>query len=120
MSLWLKSKKKIKSAETVRSYTKNLKAFRRYLIDQKLVGELPDLTMPDATPVGRKNYLEQAEVDRVIEAVKPDYPANAKPETIKKAKQAATDLTFILHCGFNAGLRRKEISEARVDWFDLI
>jgi integrase len=119
MSLWLKSKKKIKSAETVRSYTKNLKAFRRYLIDQKLVGELPDLTMPDATPVGRKNYLEQAEVDRVIEAVKPDYPANAKPETIKKAKQAATDLTFILHCGFNAGLRRKEISEARVDWFDL-
>jgi integrase len=119
MALWLKSKKKIKSTETVRSYTKNLKAFRRYLIDQKLVRELPDLTMPDAPPIGRKNYLEQTEVDRVIAAVRPEHPANAKPETIAKAKQAADDLTFILHCGFNAGLRRKEISEAKVEWFDL-
>ena len=75
--------------------------------------------MPDAPPVGRKNYLEQGEKDRVIAAVKPEHPANGKPETIAKAKQAADDLTFVLHSGFNAGLRRKEISEAKVEWFDL-
>ena len=28
------------------------------------------------------------------------------------------DLRFILFCGFDAGLRRKEICEVRVDWFD--
>jgi Site-specific recombinase XerD len=119
MQLWLKSQKKTKSTETVRSYTRDLKAFRRFLIEQKLVRALDELTMPDAPPVGRKNYLEQTEVDRVIAAVKPEHPANAKPETIAKAKQTADDLTFILHCGFNAGLRRKEISEAKVEWFDL-
>jgi integrase len=119
MRLWLKSKKKTKSTETVRSYTRDLKAFRRYLIEQKLVRALDDLSMPDAPPVGRKNYLEQGEVDRVIAAAKSEHPTNAKPETIAKAKQAADDLTFIVHCGFNAGLRRKEISEAKVEWFDL-
>jgi integrase len=122
MSTWLKAqKKKGRSIESIRSHTKNLKAFRRYLLDQGLVREdsLPDLTMPDAPPIGRKNYLEQTEVDRVIESVMPEHSATAKPETIKKAKQAADDLTFIFHCGFNAGLRRKEISEAKVEWFDL-
>ena len=28
-------------------------------------------------------------------------------------------LTFALLCGFDAGLRRNEISEAKVEWFDL-
>jgi integrase len=119
MAQWIKTKKKTKSTETVRSYTKNLKAFRRWLIDQGLVRELDELSMPDAPPVGRKNYLEQTEMDRVIAAVKPEYPAKAKPATIERAKESADDLRFILHCGFNAGLRRKEISEARVDWFNL-
>ncbi len=118
---WLKAqKKKGRSSETLRSYTRDLKAFRRYLVDHKLVrSDLPELETPDHAPIGRKNYLEQTVVDSVIEAVKPEHSAGAKPETIAKAKQAADDLTFILHCGFNAGLRRKEISEARVDWFDL-
>jgi integrase len=119
MQQWLKSKKKPKSTETIRSYTRDLKAFRKYLINQNLVHELPELSMPDAAPVGRKNYLEQEEVDAVIAAVQPAYPAKAKPETIERAKQDADDLKFVLHCGFSAGLRRKEISEARVDWFDL-
>jgi integrase len=122
MLTWIRAqKKKGRSVESIRSHTKNLKAFRRYLIEQGFVraDSLPELSMPDAPPIGRKNYLEQTEVDRVIESVKPDYSANAKPETIAKAKQSADDLTFILHCGFNAGLRRKEISETKVDWFDL-
>jgi integrase len=119
MQQWLKSKKKTKSTETIRSYTRDLKAFCKYLVDQNLVHELPELSMPDAAPVGRGNYLEQEEVDAVIAAVQPVHPPKAKPETIKRAQQDADDLRFILQCGFNAGLRRKEISEARTDWFDL-
>jgi integrase len=119
MPQWARTKKQVKSVETVRSYTKNLKAFRRWLLDQGLVRELDELSMPDQPPVGRKNWLEQDEVNRIIEAVKPEYRPKAKPETIERAKLDADDLRFILHCGFNAGLRRKEISEIRVDWFDL-
>jgi integrase len=119
MAQWIKTKKKVKSTETVRSYTKNLKAFRRWLLGQGLVRSLDELPMPDSPPVGRRNYLEQEEVDAVIAAVQPVYLPKAKPETIKRAQQDADDLRFILQCGFNAGLRRKEISEATTDWFDL-
>ncbi len=101
MQLWLRSLKKSKSAETLRSYCRDLKAFRRYLVDQHLVRELNELDTPDAPPVGRRNFLEQDVVDKVIDAA------------------TDPDLKFILHCGFSAGLRRNEISEARVDWFDL-
>jgi len=119
MAQWIKTKKKIKSVETVRSYTKNLKTFRQWLLHQGLVRELDELSMPDQPPVGRKNWLEQEEVDRIIAAVQPEYPPKAKPETIERAKKDADDLRFILHCGFNAGLRRNEISESKTDWFDL-
>jgi integrase len=101
MQLWLKSKKKILSSETIRSHTRDLKAFRRYLVDQKLKRDLDELSIPDTPPVGRKNWLAQIQVDKIIEAA------------------TDNDLKFILHAGFNAGLRRNEISEARCDWFDL-
>jgi integrase len=69
--------------------------------------------------MGRKNWLRKVEVAKVIGAVEPKYSANAKPTTIEKARQAAEDLKFILYCGFHAGLRRREISMAKVFWFDL-
>jgi site-specific recombinase XerD len=97
MGLWLKSLKKDKSTETLRSYCRDLKAFRRYLVDNKMVRELNELDTPDTPPVGRRNFLEQSDVDRVIEAA------------------TDPDLKFILHCGFSAGMRRNEISEARID-----
>jgi integrase len=75
--------------------------------------------LPEEKPMGRKNWLRKAEVAKVIGAVEPKYSANAKPTTIEKARQAAEDLKFILYCGFHAGLRRREISMAKVFWFDL-
>lgn len=35
------------------------------------------------------------------------------------AAASTDDLRFITFCGFDAGLRRGEISEARVDWFEI-
>jgi integrase len=40
-----------------------------------------------------------------------------KSKLIKNATD--DDLRFVLYCGFDAGLRKGEIIEARVDWFDL-
>ncbi|WP_075089543.1 tyrosine-type recombinase/integrase [Verrucomicrobium spinosum] len=45
-----------------------------------------------------------------------------RPEEARKLITAATgdrDLTFALYCALHAGLRRKEVIEARPSWFDL-
>jgi integrase len=104
MAEWIRTKKRLgRSTETLRSYSRDLRAWLRWLIDQGLVpANTPMLEMPDAPPVGRKNWLEQSKVDEIIEAAAADK-----------------DLQFALHCGFNVGLRRNEISEARVEFFDL-
>ncbi|HXM03822.1 MAG TPA: site-specific integrase [Chthoniobacterales bacterium] len=104
MADWIKAKKRAgRSTETLRSYSRDLRAWLRWLMNK---GMLPASTrmleMPDAPPVGRKNWLEQTKVDEIIEAAADD-----------------ADLRFVLHAGFSAALRRNEISEARVEWFDL-
>jgi integrase len=52
-------------------------------------------------PQGRKNWIEQSKVNEIIAAA------------------TDSDLKFVLHCGFNTGLRRKEIIEARAGWFSV-
>jgi site-specific recombinase XerC len=104
MAEWIKAKKRAgRSTETLRSYSRDLRAWLRWLIDSGVLAEnTPMLEMPDAPPVGRKNWLAQSKVDEIIEKAADDK-----------------DLLFALHCAFNAGLRRAEISEARVEWFNL-
>ena len=51
--------------------------------------------------IGRRDWLEKERIAGVLEAAPND------------------DLLFILFSGFDAGLRRNEIVEARVSWFDL-
>jgi integrase len=114
MTDWIKAKKRAgRSTETLRSYSRDLRAWLRWLIDQGLLpANTPMLEMPDAPPVGRKNWLEQSKVDEIIAAglkkPKKGHPGPLEPDM---------DLQFALHCGFNAGLRRGEISEAKVEWF---
>lgn len=119
MQAWLKAKKQQgKKSETLRSYTRDMKAWQAWLRKNNVVraGQLPDLEQYDKPPTGRKNWIPQDQVDRLINAAfkKP------KKNTLKDAPlEPDNDLRFILHCGFNAGLRRAEISEARTNWFDL-
>ena len=50
---------------------------------------------------GRSTWIKKEEVQKLIDSASSD------------------DLRFILYCGFHGGLRRSEISWAKVDWFDL-
>jgi integrase len=105
MQTWLRTQKANgRASETLRSYNRDLKAWQTWLRKSALVraDRLPDLEQYDKPPTGRKNWLDQTKADAIIAAAADD-----------------TDLQFVLHCGFNAGLRRAEISEARVEWFDL-
>jgi integrase len=91
------------SKDTIHTYARALKTFVRWLEDSKLLrpGLYPELHVPDRAPVGRKNWLKADECERVIR--------DSKDPT----------LTFVLYCGFHTGLRRNEIAQVRVGWFDL-
>jgi integrase len=95
---WLESAGK--SADTRHTYARILHTFVQYLVREKLIPAI-DFDIPERARTGRKNWLPLEEVNRVI--------ANSKDP----------DLTFILLCGFDAGLRKSEIINARVNWFDL-
>jgi integrase len=104
ISNWLDSfKRKGSSSDTIQTYARAIKTFVGWLEHSKLVraGLHQELHVPDRSPTGRKNWLKAEECARVI--------AHSKDPT----------LSFVLYCGFHAGLRKNEIVQARVGWFDL-
>ena len=101
---WLRGFKDAKrSADTLHTYARALHTFVAHLVKLKLVrGDLlTEFDIPERAAVGRKNWLKSQEMQRVI------------------AESKDPSLTFILFCGFHAGLRRNEIANAKVGWFDL-
>lgn len=107
-----------KSQETLRSYTRDIKTFARWLNGRGLCGPLV-IELPDRKPKVRKTWVRNDQVAKILEAVKPKIGPHSKPAGKVQARQTADELRFILYCGFHAGLRRKEIGVARVSWFDL-
>jgi integrase len=99
---WLKAEGKAK--DTIWGNGQRVRSFVQYLVSKKLLPAsiLVDFSVPEQSSVGRKNWIRKDEVTRVLDA------ASSDPV-----------LKFALFCGFDAGLRRTEISEARVEWFDL-
>jgi integrase len=101
---WINGFKKAgRSDDTLHTYARALHTFVKYLVRMKHVrGELlNDFDIPERAAVGRKNWLKNKEVERVI--------SEAKDDTLR----------FVLFAGFHAGLRRNEVSNAKVGWFDL-
>ena len=101
---WLRSlEKKGNGKDTQRTYAMILRTFLGYLVKSKAIfpGVLKGFDLPQGEASGRKNWVKAKDVARVISESK-------DPE-----------LTFILLCGFHAGLRRNEIANAKVGWFDL-
>jgi integrase len=92
-----------KSLDTQWGYGQRIRNFVGYLIPRYLPPTtLVGFTLPEHSAVGRKNWIRASEVSKILDATGGDQ-----------------DLKFALLCGFDAGLRRNEISEARVNWFDL-
>jgi integrase len=92
-----------KSADTCWAHGQRVRSFIRYMVPRYLPSMiLADFTVPEPAAVGRKNWVRKEEVTRILDATGGDR-----------------ELKFALLCGFDAGLRRNEISEARVHWFDL-
>ncbi len=89
---------------TAQGYMMTLRSFLRWAIDVRhlrLDNPVAKVDLLACDRVARDRFCDRAEANRLIEAAPTD------------------DLRFILFCGFHAGLRREEISEARAHWFDL-
>jgi integrase len=104
ISEWIDGLEKAgRSDDTLYTYASTLKTFVRYLVDHKLLqGEvITRFDVPRRGAIGRKNWLKKREVEKII--------AEAENDALR----------FILFAGFHAGLRRNEICNAKVGWFDL-
>jgi integrase len=101
---WLvRLKNEGKTADTCWTYGQRVRSFITYLVPKYLPSTvLSEFTVPEPSTVGRHNWIRSAEITKILDAAGNDL-----------------DLKFALFCGFDAGLRRSEISEARVCWFDL-
>jgi integrase len=101
---WLQGlKAKGRSRDTLHTYATDLKTFVRWLVKTKHLRRdvLDSFEVPDRGAHGRKNWVKREVAADVI------------------ARATDPDLKFILYAGFHAGLRRNEIANARVGWFDL-
>jgi site-specific recombinase XerD len=100
---WLvQLKKDGKSKDTIWTYGERVRNFVKYLMPRYAPSTALDgFTVPDQPTTGRRNWVLSAEVTKIIDAASADRT-----------------LQFTLYCGFDAGLRRNEISEAKVEWFD--
>lgn len=91
------------SESTAISYINTVRAFFNWAIQERFVAINPCKAVKLAryTPKARECFCDR----------------ELKARLIQKADR--DDLRFVLFCGFDAGLRRGEIVEARRDWFDL-
>ncbi len=92
-------------AETTASgYLMTVRAFFRWAVEVakiRIENPVKKVDLPKSSHVSRSEFLREHESAPLIKAASND------------------DLRFILFCGFDAGMRRDEIVNARRDWFDL-
>ncbi|HEY4285295.1 MAG TPA: tyrosine-type recombinase/integrase [Chthoniobacterales bacterium] len=92
------------SVSTAEGYMMTLRSFFRWAVEVKrtrLDNPVAPIEIVRGEPIIKKQFVDKRGKNRLIENVPND------------------DLRFITFCGFDAGLRRGEISEARADWFEL-
>jgi integrase/recombinase XerD len=92
------------SDSTAEGYMMTLRSFFRWAVEVKrtrLDNPVDKVEIVHAEHIARKRFSDKKTKNALIAAAPND------------------DMRFIAFCGFDAGLRRGEISEARADWFEL-
>jgi len=93
------------SPATISAYFARLRAFFSWAVGERLCKGNPvaGIQMPRDLPTRSEKYCSKDERDRLIATL----PADRQ------------DLALVMMLGFFAGLRRREIDQARRDWIDL-
>jgi integrase len=91
------------SETTAQIHMRALRAFFNWCVSEKLcrVSPLKGVRLAKIDQPARVKFCTKVERDALLKAATTD------------------DLRFILLCGFDGGMRKNEIIEARVGWFDL-
>lgn len=92
------------SEATLHTYFRALRAFFNWCVKQGHIRKAPtqDVHLPKSKNHARIIFCTPEVRDQLLEAAQDD-----------------PDMTFILRCGFDCGLRKKEIINVRRDWIDL-
>lgn len=101
---WYEAIRKRTTESTAQSYVMVVRSFFRWASDIERVridNPVQRIRLARLPKRSRKQFANKKQRDELVK----DAPTD--------------DLRFILFCGFFAGMRRDEISEARVGWFDL-
>lgn len=102
---WLASLRKRLEPSTVDSYCGAARAFFRWARDvERIRPDFPAEVLPVGTQGTARAVEEALERDEV--------------RKLLKASRRDPRIRFVLLCGFHLGLRKQEIIEARVEWFD--
>jgi len=88
---------------TIYQQFRDIRVFFKWCEDENLIGENPcdKVKVEPVPPAKRNNWVRKEDVSRLLE----NAPAD--------------ELKFVLHAGFDAGMRMNEIIMARPAWFDL-
>ena len=88
--------------DSAQTYVARLAGFLRWLHDQRKI---------------RHNPMDDVELDELIRIPRRDFCTFETRDRLIDSCQR-TDIKFCLYAGFHAGMRKGEIIEARVNWFD--
>ena len=100
---WYAALRKRVTESTAQSYVMTLRSLFQWAVEverARVDNPVAKVALAQLPRRSRKRFATKAERDTLIEKAPDD------------------DLRFILFCGFHAGMRRNEITEARVRWFD--
>jgi len=95
---------KFLTEDTIQGYLMTLRSFFRWAVEVKRVrieNPVAKVKLSKTNRISKKPWVRRKDKKKLIENAPND------------------EMRFILFCGFDAGLRREEIVEARRDWFDL-
>jgi integrase len=104
--------RKVLSDPSLHSYLRWVRSFFSTLAqDGKIKGSpaAPDMFRPARPAVVSRQKFSDPKIARQLDRVRDRALEYAEDD----------DMRFILFCGFYAGMRKKEIVQARPDWFDL-
>lgn len=109
------------NAATAKHYIVHLRVFLQWLVENHRIKEnvARKVRIPRQMPVARKTFVDKRGVRRLLAA--------ARLESIKAKKtgdhalyRKALETEYILYCGFDASLRKREIIESRPEWFRVV
>jgi len=104
--------------QTAWDYVSHVRAFFRWMVEEKKLRENPaaKVKMIKVMKTPRKDWVVKKEVSRLLAAARIETRKAKLTGNVDKIRDAR-EMEMFLFLGFDAGLRKNEMVEARPEWF---